>query len=337
MNKSKQFLTMSAIAGLCFTATNANAGGMYSNNVGAINLNVITEQMMSFAHYDESISDFIVVQSDYGTMTRLDEYGDDGTAKHTVKSDFDHSSLEKIAWADVRYLNTKSDYSDNVSERSRIRMETLGFNTKDIDAAYGAFSFGAFLSNLNEDIFSIRANGFSFGAFTHYKYHNFDLTGLVNNGSINKNAAYDMFNHSWINAAMDTSLNIRMTNTLYFRPKIYVGYTKVSADKLKIGDDVSPKKDFRFVNVVPSAEITTRLAKNLYAALNGKYVTVYGDTDKNVYVNNAIIDKTSMKDYAEFGLELEYDYRDFVFSGGIHKQIEGFDGWVGDLNVRYLF
>ena len=314
----------------------ANASSsVYENNVGAININMLTEQMMSVTHNDESISDFIIGQQTYGTMTRVDEYGDDGT---TIKSrtDFEHP-LEQVAWVDVKYLNAETDYGNKKSTRSRTHMETLGFNTKDFDLDYGALSFGAFIGNIGSDMLNLYSNGFVFGAFSHYKYHNFDITALLDNGSINKNDDYTTFNNAWFNAAIDTSLNIRLNNILYIRPKMYVGYTTISGDKFRINGQVVPAKDFRYFNFVPSLELSTRLARNFYGSLFGKYVSVNGDVDKNVYLNHAIVDKTSAKDYSEFGINLEYNYKSYVFTGYIHKQIEGFDGWAGNLGLKMSF
>jgi len=321
---------------------NADAApSVYQNNVGAINLNMLTERFMAFTHMDENISDFVINTDIYGTMTRLDEYGDDGTIVNKPKDEEDEEefepSLSRLVWADVQYLNTRAEYNDNVSERNRIRMETIGFNTKEFDLVYGSISFGAFLGNIAEDIFSFTGNGFTFGVFSHYKMHDFDVTVLANNGSINNNSGNNMFNNSWYNVAADTSMNISLTDSVSFRPKVYVGYTSITADDFKINGDVVPSKYFRFWNVVPSAEISAKLARNFYGSLFGKYVWVNGDTEKNVYLNGAAIDKTEAKDYAEFGLDLEYDYKKFVFTGYVHKQIEGFDGWIGKLGLKYVF
>ena len=36
-------------------------------------------------------------------------------------------------------------------------------------------------------------------------------------------------------------------------------------------------------------------------------------------------------------LNLEYDINPVILTGGIRKQFEGFDGWVGDISIKYTF
>ncbi len=334
--KSTSLLIMPVIMGLCCIATNADAKSVYTNNVSAINLNMLTQQFMSYAHQGELISDIILDKSKvYGTMTRLDEYGDDGRWPHGRKDDF---QLEKLVWLDAKHLNTVADYSDNVSDhRTRLYTETIGINTNNIDINMGSVAFGAFLGAVTENSFGLTSNGFTFGVMSRYNYQNFGVTAMLNNGSVNKNNDDIMFNNAWFNAALDTSINLRVNDDLFIRPTLYAGYTYVSAEKMVFDTNKVPPKDFRFINLAPSIEVFGRLAQNLYATASAKYVQIYGDTDKNVYVNNTLVDQTSADNYVEFGIGLEYDYKSFVFTGNIQKQINGFDSWGGDLGVKYLF
>ena len=262
----------------------------------------------------------------------------EGTESQDYSSYESNEPLEKNVWANLKHLNTDTQYNDDNSRHSRMYMAAIGFNTKDIELAHGGISFGTFLGHISENISSITPNGFSFGVFSRYKYNIFDVTGLINNGSINKNSYQTELNQSWINAALDASMNIRLSDILLIKPRVYVGYTKVSTDKdLKIYNDTISAKDFEFVNFVPSAEIYTRLDKDFYASISAKYVSIDGNTDKNVYANSTFIGKTSSQNYAELGLNLEYDINPVILTGGIRKQFEGFDGWVGDISIKYTF
>jgi len=336
MNKRNLFLTCSVVA-LSFFANGANAKSMYAHNAGAINVNMLSAQMMDFAHYGENISDVINKARQYGTMTRLDEYGDDG--RRPIQTLLESTeSLGKLAWADFRYLNKDTKYNDNVTRRGRDYMATIGFNTKNIELPYGGISFGAFLGNITQDLFDVTSNGFAFGAFSRYKYSIFDVTGMINNGSLNKNTDTTMFNQSWLNAAVDTSVNISLNDVLYIRPRVYFGYTHVSDnDDFGIVNNGLAPKDFEFVNLIPSVEVYTRLDRDFYASVSAKYVSTDADGDRGVYVNNVLMDKTAPQNYAEFGLSLEYDHNSWVFTGGVRKQFEGFDGWAGDVTVKYVF
>jgi len=333
MNKNKVWLTCSVIAGLCLCAGGANAKSVYANSGNVININMLTEQMMSYAHYGENISDFMGTK--YGTMTRVDEYGDDGkNAKAKSKKE---DSLGKAFWVDVKYLNTAVDYSDDVSNRARIYMGTIGLASKNIDVTEGALSFGAFLGNITSDDFGFTASGFNFGAFSRYKYENMEVVAAVNNGSLSKSSDTSEFSDSWVNLAIDASLNIHVTDTLYIRPKVYYGYNKISAETMRFGDNVVPGHGYEFVNFAPSLEVFTRLNKNLYMSVLGKYVNVDGAISQDVYANGVFMDTLSAQKYYELGVKMEYNYKDYVFTGEINKQLAGFDGLGFDLNAKYIF
>jgi len=333
MNKNKVWLTCSAIAGLCLCAGGADAKSVYANSANAININMLTEQMMSYAHYGENISDFMGTK--YGTMTRVDEYGDDG--KNTTVKENNKDDFGKLFWGDVKYLNTGVDYSDNVSGRARIYMETVGVSSKSFDVTEGSISFGALLGNITNDTFGFTSNGFTFGVFSRYKYENMDVNAMVNNGSLSKTSDTSEFSDSWVNLAIDASLNIHVTDTLYIRPKVYYGYTKVSTESMRFNGNVVPSQGYEFVNFAPSLEIFTRLDKDLYMSLYGKYVNVGGDVNQAVYANGVLMDTLSAQKYYELGVKMEYNYKDYVFTGGINKQITGFDGLSIDLNAKYIF
>ena len=266
----------------------------------------------------------------------------ENTKKEKLAKDIIDDENEILAtniWADYRYLNVKSNYgSNNIDERSRIHMGAVGFDSKNFDTGAGDLAFGGFIGYANQNMMDFTSDGYFVGFFTKYNYGMFGLTGMVTNGALMNSSDIHRFDNSWTNAAMDMSLKIKTYRSLYFQPMIYGGYTHVSTDRLRINNvPTVPEDSFTFWNVAPSVKIGALLSDHLYGAISGKYVMTYGDKNKDLYVNNVLTDRTTAKDYGEFGLNLEYNLDGVILSGAAYKLTNGFDGWSGNINVKYVF
>ena len=266
----------------------------------------------------------------------------ENTKKEKLAKDIIDDENEILAtniWADYRYLNVKSNYgSNNIDERSRIHMGAVGFDSKNFDTGAGDLAFGGFIGYANQNMMDFTSDGYFVGFFTKYNYGMFGLTGMVTNGALMNSSDIHRFDNSWTNAAMDMSLKIKTYRSLYFQPMIYGGYTHVSTDRLRINNvPTVPEDSFTFWNVAPSVKIGALLSDHLYGAISGKYVMTYGDKNKDLYVNDVLTDRTTAKDYGEFGLNLEYNLDGVIFGVEAYKLTNGFDGWSGNINVKYVF
>lgn len=321
-----------------FVCNFANASTIYDNGISALNINMLTQNLISYAHRGESMSQKFKAQKVYGTMTRFDEYGDDGsTLKISPKNTEKKDNLFSDIWADVTHINTRGHYNHtNISARSRFYLATVGADTRNINTKYGDIHFGGFISYINGDAPSIDTLGNSIGLFARYEYKDLDATLLINNGSINNDSNLNNFSNAWFNIAADASLKFKIDNTLYFQPQIYMGYNWVSSDNLYVNGDAVSSKNFTFFNIAPGARFVKNIIDNWYGALSVKYMTTFGD-EQNIYINNARAAKIAIDNYTEIGMNIEYDYKQLVLGAGIAKQFGGFDGWIGNINAKYLF
>jgi len=321
----------------CFVINVSKAASVYDNSISALNINMLTQNLMSYTHQGEYLSQIFGNKKVYGTMTRFDEYGDDGSTlkSNQNKEDSDNFLLKDI-WANVQIIDTKAHYAPLISERSRFNLFTIGTETQNINLTYGDISFGGFVGYITGDVREYDSNGNHLGLFARYEYKDFDITAMVNNGSINNDSNFNDFNNAWFNVAMDTSWKIKIDNTFYFQPQIYAGYTWISSDNLYLNGDNISSKNFMLLNIAPGARFVKNIVDDWYAAMSVKYTATIGD-DKDIYVNGIKYNGVSLDNYVEAGIDLEYDYEQFIFTGAVHKQIGGFDGWVGNINVKYLF
>ena len=102
-NQTKLFF-IGAIMAPCF----ANATTMYENNITALNINMLTDTFLSYAHRGDNLADFFQRPNLYGEMTRVDEYGDNGMTvpMKNANAGGDRFLLKNV-WADVKHINSK--------------------------------------------------------------------------------------------------------------------------------------------------------------------------------------------------------------------------------------
>ena len=334
--RNSKFLVCS-FAGLILTGT-ANAASVYADNISATNINILSERMMSFVHRGEKLSKYFTNKIMYGTMTRFDEYGDDGSTLigNNITPENPTDGVFKDIWADANYINGHTHFSGGNTAQSKFFMGTVGGETSDIDVRYGNISFGGFAGYINGEIDNSDSHGNAIGLFSNYRYKIFDAAIMIDNGSLKSDYGINNYSNAWFNVAMDASVKIKIDDTLYLEPRVYAGYTWVSSDTLIINSDVVSGKNFGFWNLAPSARFIKNISDNWYGTLSGKYVAIFNDNN-DVYINGVRNDGVEMDNYFEIATGAEYGYDRFVFTGAITKQIGGFDAWGGNVNVKYLF
>ena len=336
--KTKNYIQLTSALTAIFILNSAYATGtIYDNNTSALNINMLTDKFLEYTHNGENLSDLFKDKKLYGAMTRIDEYGDDGT---TLKQDCidtkDSDNFIKNIWADFGYINDRVHYDNHISKRNRFGIATIGANTKPMGITYGNIYFGVFGGYINSDFAHIDSYGNFGGIFAHYNFHSFDATLMTNIGSLNNNSGNIYFNNSWINVAFDTSLHFYLTKTFLIRPGAYVSYTYVNSDDLYINDNLVWSDNFNFLNIAPSLQFIKKIVPDWYVSLTAKYVTHF-DSANNIHIGNFKYKDLDIDDYTDIGLKIEYDISQFVLDGQIHKQIGGFDGWSGNINIKYNF
>ena len=335
MSNQKIFATGFLVASLFVCS--ANAAPTYINNASMININMISEKFMSLTHSSDNLSDFFKKINEYGTMNRLNEYGGEGFDNSAIFGNRQgKGKLFKAIWMDAKHINANVHYSNHASARTRYNLFGFGATSKDLNLKYGDLSFGAFGAGISGNTIGTDTYGNSLGMFAKYKYKQFDAGVLLNNGSVNNKQEHIDFNNAWFNVAMDAHAKLKIDDTFYFQPGIYAGYTWVSSDNLSIAGQTISSKNSMFFNIAPSAKFIKHVVGNWYGAMSVKYVATFNRAN-DIYVNNTATDGISVDDYTEISTDVEYNYNNFIFAGAIQKQIGGFDGWAGNIKMKYLF
>lgn len=337
MKHSKSNIYLFVLTSTLLCATNsASAVNAYYNNISAVNINVLSDTFMSYVNYGEKMSDLFERPDLYRLMKRVDEYGDNGSTIKTIDSESTSVTPLNDIWVDGNYTSAKIDYDHSIHSRSHFNLASVGTNLRPVELKYGNISFGGFASYINTKIGNIRGSGDAAGVFAHYKYHEFGTHLLANIGSLNNTVKHQDFNNSWVNVADDIYANLKLDETLYFKPSMYVGYTWVSSDDLYINNTRIASSDFHFLNLAPSVQFIKEITHNLYGTLSAKYV-MHLLGDDYIHVGNQKIDTLDIDDHTDIGIDLEYHLNQFVFGGKVHKQLGDVNAWNFNLNVRYVF
>lgn len=334
----KQNLNLCILSGALLSVVGtASAAGIYDNNISAININMLTDTFMSYTDYGTNMSDLFVQRRLYGTMDRFDEYGDDGsTLKIKDSKDSTNRSLLKNIWINANHIDGDLHYGNSISERGRFNLATIGATSRASELKYGKISFGGFLSYINTKLPEYHGNGDAFGFFADYKYRKFNAKFLGTIGSLNNNANGVSFNNSWVGVATDFAGTFRIDDTLYIRPNIYGGYTFVASDDLYLNNKVVSSSDYHFFNVAPGVAFIKEISPNWYGKLSAKYIAHFGGKN-DIDVAGTKTDGLKLDNHTDIGIDIEYNFRQFVFGANIHKQIGGVDGLSGNLNIKYIF
>lgn len=309
---------------------------IYDNSIIAQNINMLTDTFVSYTRNGETLSDLFTDKKFYGTMRRIDEYGDDGT---TLKNNYDDDtysdSFIKNVWADARHINEHAHY-DNIAKRARFNIATAGATTKSINLKYGDMYFGTFAGYINSDTGHIDSNGAVGGIFAHYDFQKIGATILADIGSLNNDSGNAKFNNFWTHVATDTDVKFYIDKTFLIQPGLSVAYTFVSSDDLSVNNNVVSSDNFNFLNLAPYVRFVKQIVPDWCGALSAKYVAHFGG-DNDIYVAGTKYDGIDTDNYTDLGLDIEYKFRRFVFDGSVHKQIGGFDGWSGNITLKYQF
>ena len=325
-----------AIATLLSAPAFANTG-VYDNSITVLNINMLSDTFVSYTHNSKTLSELFSGKRIYGTMRRVDEYGDDGsTLKTSCVNGKTSDMFIKNIWMDVKHINGRTNYNHDLSARSRFNIFTLGATTDTINLKYGNIYFGAFAGYINSDAAHINSYGDVGGIFAHYDFQNFGATIMTDIGSLNNNNGYTDFNNSWTNVAIDMDAKFNIDKTLLIRPGLSIAYSFVSSDDLYMNNNIVWSDNFNFWNIAPSLQFVKEIMPDWYMGLSAKYVAQFGG-DNDVHIANVKRDGIDMDNYTDIGFDIEYNFKQFVFDGQLHKQMGGMEAWSGNINVKYMF
>ena len=336
MKNNYKILTLAGII-LVSSGNQAFANGIYNNNISALNINMLTDTFMSYTNYGTKMYDLFNRSKFYGTMGRFDEYGDDGTTNtggpQHKNSDF---AIDDV-WVNANYINGNLHYKNQDTQRGRFNLASFGGTTADIDLLYGKMSFGGFATYLNNNAYKMKSVGNAVGIFAKYSYELTDMTLLIDSGTINNRAETSTdFHNMWVNTAAGLSTIFRIDNSFLVRPNAYFSYTFVSSDKFSVNNQEILSTNFNFMNIAPEIQFIKEITPFWYGMFSVKYIA-HLNNHKDIRVADKTFDALKLNNHTDIGIDVEHKIDRFLLGIGAHKQMGGFDGWSGNINVKYAF
>ena len=321
---------------LLLVSYSAKADSIYDNNISALNINMLTDVFMSYTDYSEKMSDLFTHKTMYGTMDRVNEYGDDGSTIKIPKSESSTDAFINNIWINANHVNADMHYGNGISHEGRFNLATVGSATKDIELNRGSISFGGFISYINTKVDVAHANGDAIGLFSKYKYRNMYAKALLTLGSLNNSDDNTKFTNSWVNLGTSAYTTLKIDDTFFVRPNVYLAYTFVTSDDLYVDGNAVRSNNYNFFNVAPALSFIKEISPDWYASLSAKYVAHMGGKN-DIDVAGIKTNGLYLDNHTDVGFDLEYDYKQFIFVAKLHKQIGGIDSWTTNINVKYAF
>lgn len=280
----------------------------------------------------------------YGEMRPYGEYNDDGKANEAGRSGGDLAT-SNYNWFDWKHAQDNAKYKDFDKIKSRYDLISMGFSNEPQKIRGGYSQFGAFggliIAQEKDEAVKISENGGFVGLFKGYHINGLNLNAAADLGALFSDAKavlgdYD-YTNLWFGIGLNASYDIVISDTLTLQPGVYGGYTWIYSKGYEdlTGNNISIDNSHT-MEVDPGVRAITHLGGNWYGTLAGRYVFNFangGDTT----IANVAIPELELKDYVEYGLSIERNADRFGFSVSLNRHDGGRTGWIGGLQVRYIF
>lgn len=280
----------------------------------------------------------------YGEMPQYGEYGDDGTVFQSGHSGGDFG-ISNYNWFNWQHAQDKAVFKDVDAIDSKYDLISMGFSNgpKQIKDGYSQFGvFGSLtMAHENSDVVNISENGGLVGIFQGFNVNNFNVMLAADFGMLFSDATSTLANYDytniWVGASLGASYDIVMDDSFVLQPGVYAGYTWIHSGGYDSDTGVNASIDSsKMFEASPSLRAVLDLGNGWNGSVSGRYVFNFSDvgTAKIAGTTTAGID---LKNYAEYGLSIEKNAERFGFSLSLNRHDGGRTGWIGGMQIRYVF
>ncbi len=278
----------------------------------------------------------------YGTAPLYGEFNDDGSAHGRSGGDAPTLGSMWMAWQ--HYGNdTKFDNIALLDSKTDLAMLGLAGNKEPFSKGmteWGLYAGHVGSTQENHEV-QIEEEGGFFGVYKKFSFGSFNLLSAFDGGVLTSSAetlmGSDSYTNIWTGGAINMNYNIILDDTFTIQPSLYVGYTWIQDTEYASasGEKVSTDR-FHMFEITPTVRAIKHIGNNWFGALHAKYVSFVahgGDID---------IDTQSAKElkhngFAEYGLTIEKTIDRFDISANIGRRDGAHTGWIGGMNLKYLF
>ena len=280
----------------------------------------------------------------YGTAPTYGEYNDDGRAGRNGGDTFSTNTALSNIWLNWEHLNGNTKFDNFAHLDSKTNIYTFGIAGDTSDSTPNLSKWGlytGFIKNQQEtQEIAIKSQGGYFGIYNGNKIGNTGLYFTANGGVLNNktSAAHnnDEYTNFWAGGAINATYDFAMDTTFTLQPGLSLGYTWIRGENYTSASNKIASDDFHMFEVTPALRAIKHISNGWFGALNAKYIIPLNKGGKT-YVNNTPITTPQADDYHEYTISLEKSVHNFNLYINFGRRDGTYSGWIGDLNIKYIF
>ncbi len=285
----------------------------------------------------------------YGTAPLYGEFNDDGRAGRSGGDTLNADAALNNIWLNWQHATGNTNL-DNIS-RLDTKYDTLMFGisggqTKMLNglSKWGLYTGYVGSSQQNHEI-DIDSNGGFFGIYNGNTFGNFGLYLTLNGGVLNNSAklnethssASDEYTNFWAGGAVKAIYNITLDSTFTLQPGIHVGYTWIKGENYTSATgDILKNDALNLVEVSPSIRAIKHIGNGWMGAINLTHVMTIASGGDTI-ANSLPTTTPEFDNYTEYSISIEKTVDTLNFSANFGRYDGAQDGWIGGLNIKYLF
>ena len=358
-------LTTAAIAGFATSAIAAPAH-LYTNtvtthNVATMQQTVIQNAFQSFAGFmstnthkrpqkyapmpKEDPNATYGRAAIYGTAPLYGEFNDDGTYGRSGGDSINTNATLNSLWTNWRHTkdNVKFDEFDRIDSKSDVF--TFGVAGGQSEFIGGLSKWGLYTGYIDatqtNSEFEIEETGGFFGIYNGNKFGKFGLyttlNGGVLNNTVNTKFGTDEYTNMWAGAAVNATYDIALDSTFTIQPNLQIGYTWIDSDNYtSASGDTIRNDEIGIFQVTPMLRAIKHIGNNWYGSANIQHVMFF-DNGTNTVIKKVEQNELNIGNYTEYGITLEKNISNLNLSATFGRRDGARDGWIGGVNVKYVF
>lgn len=280
----------------------------------------------------------------YGTASIYGEYNDGMAGRNGGDRTNADAALNNI-WLGWHHLGDNAKFDE--MSRLDTDMETVAFGiaggqSKIIGGTSKWGLYTGYIGGTQENqTLSLDEQGGYLGIYNGFLFNKLNLYTTINGGVLSNTAKTtefsDEYTNFWLGGAINATYNIALDSTFTIQPGIQLGYTWIKSENYtSASGDIIKNDAFSMFQIAPALRAIKHIGNGWYGSINAAY-TITLDNGGDTSVNDIKISGLETSDFIEYSLSLEKQIQNFTASINFGRRDGGRDGWIGGLNIKYLF
>ncbi len=280
----------------------------------------------------------------YGRMSTYGEFNDDGSARGRSGGDIGRPELNSI-WFNWGHFGDNVKFDGFTELDSDYDVAMLGVSGGDFQMIGGIAHwgiFGGYVGGTQENsALKLEENGGYVGLYSGLQLGNYMVAVTANVGVLDNTADSiidsDNYSNMWTGAALDMRYNMALDDTFTLQSQIYANHTWIRSASFRTesGNNID-NDNFHMFSVAPGLRAIKYIVNDWYGFMGVRYAFNFA-TGGEVQLNGTAMADLELDNYSEYYIGLEKSIDRFSISANIGRRDGGRTGWIGGLNLKYLF